>query len=133
MKQNNWLLGGENSGHIVCGDVSTTGDGIIAALQVMLALSRSEQSLHDMKQGMRKLPQTMINVRIAGKVDLNNAELDAAVAKAEADLAGKGRVLLRPSGTEPLIRVMVEGEDLPLVNQLAKDLADVVEKLFASS
>lgn len=132
MKNNGWLLGGENSGHIVCGDVSTTGDGIIAALQVLLALSVADQCLHDLKQGMRKLPQTMINVRIQGKVDLNNDVLHKAVESAEQRLAGKGRVLLRPSGTEPLIRVMVEGEDLPLVNELAQELATVVETLFAA-
>jgi phosphoglucosamine mutase len=96
MKANGWLLGGENSGHIVCADVSTTGDGIIAALQVLLAIHASGNNLHDLKQGMRKLPQTMINVRVEGKIDLLDKRITSAIGEAEKDLAGAGRVLLRP-------------------------------------
>lgn len=129
MKLRGWTLGGENSGHIICGEVSTTGDAIISALQVLLALSSANCSLNELKQGMRKLPQVMINVRHSGNATiLGNAVVDTAVADAEKELADTGRVLLRASGTEPLIRVMVEGEDLSLVNKLAKQLSEVVER-----
>jgi phosphoglucosamine mutase len=132
MHKHGWTLGGENSGHIVCSDVTTTGDGIVAALQVLLALSVDGSSLHDLKQGMRKLPQNMINVRVAGKVSLEgNSTIDKAVSAAEAELAGTGRVLLRPSGTEPVVRVMVEGEDPSLVSRLTEELADEVERSLA--
>jgi phosphoglucosamine mutase len=128
MKKHGWTLGGENSGHIICGDVSTTGDGIIAALQVLLALSVASSNLNELKQGMRKLPQTMINVRIAGKVTIGgNINIEKSVAEAEQILADTGRVLLRASGTEPLIRVMVEGEDIALVGTLAEKIAEVVK------
>jgi phosphoglucosamine mutase len=128
MKENNWVLGGESSGHIICGDVTTTGDGIISALQVVYALGVLGAPLADAKLGMMKMPQTMINVRIKEKVDISvNTEIQQAVVAAEVRLAGKGRVLLRPSGTEPLIRVMVEGEDLSLVNSLAQQLAATVK------
>lgn len=129
MKQRGWTLGGENSGHIICGEVSTTGDAIISALQVLLALSSADCSLNDLKQGMRKLPQIMINVRHSGKATIvGNAKVDKAVAAVEKELADTGRVLLRASGTEPLIRVMVEGEDLSLVNKLAEQLSEVVQR-----
>ncbi len=128
MAQKGWALGGESSGHIICNDVTTTGDGVIAALQVVSALVHNNECLHDAKQGMRKFPQTMINVRVSEKFPVEqNTEVQQAVTEAEAKLAGRGRVLLRPSGTEPVIRVMVEGEDQPLVKQLAKHLAAVVE------
>jgi len=128
MRKNGWVLGGENSGHIICSDVTTTGDGVIAALQVLKALITEGVCLNDSKQGMRKFPQTMINVRHGGHFDLQAPAIVAAVAAAEAELAETGRVLLRPSGTEPLVRVMVEGEDLPLVNRLANELAAQVEQ-----
>lgn len=129
MRSNEWFLGGESSGHIICSDVTTTGDGIMSALQVMLALRATGQSLHDAKQGMRKLPQSMINVRIAQRVDIDgNSTIRDAVAQTESQLNGKGRVLLRPSGTEPVIRVMVEGDEPTLVQNLAKQLAATVEQ-----
>lgn len=130
MKARGWTLGGESSGHIICGDVSTTGDGIVAALQVLFAVVSAKQSLYAIKSGMKKLPQTMINVRVVKKFALEESEtLQVAVADAEAQLAGKGRVLLRPSGTEPVIRVMVEGADLELVSSLAESLSKVVEQV----
>lgn len=132
MQKNNWQLGGESSGHIVCSDVTTTGDGIIAALQVLAALKSEDASLHNIKKRMQLSPQSMINVRTEEKVDLDgNRELQIAVESVEQELAGKGRVLLRPSGTEPLIRVMVEGEDHATVERLCKKLAGVVEKLLS--
>ena len=128
MRENGWQLGGESSGHIICADVSTTGDGIIAALQVLLGLVTAGENLHDFKQGMNKLPMVMINVRMSERCDLSsNTVVNEAVAAAETALAGRGRVLLRPSGTEPLIRVMVEGEDAKEVESLCKQLTKVVE------
>ncbi|MCK9469265.1 MAG: phosphoglucosamine mutase [Porticoccaceae bacterium] len=131
MRQHGWLLGGENSGHIVCGDLTTTGDGIVAALQVLRAMSDSGKALDELVADMEMLPQVMINVPVAGKASIAGApEIDAAVAAAETALAGTGRVLLRPSGTEPLIRVMVEGADADKVAELARQVADVVEKVL---
>ena len=129
MKSRGWMLGGENSGHIICGDVTTTGDGLVAALKVLYALVEGGVPLHDAKLGMSKFPQTMINVSLADKGRLqNNPEIDRAIAAAEKSLNGRGRVLLRPSGTEPVVRVMVEGEDEALVNTLAAEIAAVVER-----
>ena len=126
MRERRWDLGGENSGHIVCGDITTTGDGIVAGLQVLKAMQRADRSLYELKQGMHKLPQVLVNVSITGTVDLGQAAVLDAVNLAERKLAGSGRVLLRPSGTEPIVRVMVEGEDIALVNELANDIAEVV-------
>ena len=129
MKANGWALGGEASGHVLCSDLNSTGDGIVAALQVILALTESKQPLHQLKKGMVKFPQTMINVPIAKKTDISdNQTINAAVADAEQQLSDRGRVLLRASGTEPLIRVMVEGEDQQLVDQLVADIAKVVQE-----
>lgn len=131
MRQKGWTLGGESSGHIICSNVTTTGDGIISALQVLMALSTIGAPLHDVKRGMGKTPQTMINVRMRSKAAFeHNKEIDAAVASVESRLAGKGRVLLRPSGTEPVVRVMVEGQDKQQVKELAQELAAVVESIL---
>ena len=128
-----WSIGGENSGHIICSNVTTTGDGLVSALQVLLALTVSGEDLHQAKQGMRKLPQHMINVRASGQMNLvGNASIEAAVKAVEKQLAGSGRVLLRPSGTEPVVRVMVEGEDPVVVVRLTQQLAGSVEKALAS-
>ncbi|MDF1694144.1 MAG: phosphoglucosamine mutase [Zhongshania sp.] len=124
-----WDLGGENSGHIICADVSTTGDGIVAALKVVEAMIGSGQSLAELRAPVSKFPQIMENVRINSPVDLKNCELVAAVDAVELELAGRGRVLLRASGTEPLLRVMVEGEDGVQVAALCRRLADKVQEL----
>lgn len=128
MRDRGWRLGGENSGHIVCSNVTTTGDGIISALQVLLAITTMGESLHKIKKGMNKLPQVMINVHMVKRADLgSNDAVQHAIKLTEEKLAGKGRVLLRPSGTEPVVRVMVEGEDKKQVKELAQELAAVVE------
>jgi len=130
MKKHNGILGGESSGHIIVRDRIETGDGTIAALQVLNAVISSGKSLHDLKQVMTKYPQTMINVRIKDKVDLkNNADIQAAIQAAETEMGNTGRVLLRASGTEPLIRVMVEAEQESETKRHAKAIADVVEKV----
>ena len=132
LSQKGWLLGGEGSGHIVCKDVTTTGDGIVSALQVLVAMVQEGASLHELKQGMTKLPQTMINVRMKTRQDVSgHADVQAAVARAEERLGQEGRVLLRPSGTEPVSRVMVEGVDENLVGQIAQELADQVQACLA--
>jgi phosphoglucosamine mutase len=122
------MLGGENSGHIICLDKTTTGDGIIAALQVIAELKYTGQSLHELKSGMQKYPQVLINVKTAQKIDLNHAGIQRAVCAVEQGLGDEGRVLLRASGTEPLIRIMVEGSDHAKVNNYANELADNVKQ-----
>jgi len=122
-------LGGENSGHIICLDKTTTGDGIIAGLQVLAALMQAQQPLGQLKAGMRKYPQHLINVPITGQVDLVSSQpVQQAVRELENQLGKRGRVLLRPSGTEPVVRVMVEGIDDELVRSLAQELATVVRQ-----
>jgi phosphoglucosamine mutase len=124
-----WLLGAENSGHVVCRHLTSTGDGIVAGLQVLKAMDESGETLGQLKQGMTKLPQEMINVRVARRVDIDCVPaIDQAVTRIEARLGNSGRVLLRPSGTEPVVRVMIEGEDAQLVAGLCRELADDVEK-----
>jgi phosphoglucosamine mutase len=126
----NWQVGGENSGHLVCFQHTTTGDAIIAALQVLLALRRREQSLAEARQGLRKCPQVLINVRFAGGVDpLEHPAVQDASARVTEKMAGRGRVLLRKSGTEPLVRVMVEGDDEAQVRGYADELAKVVAEV----
>ncbi|MEQ1531091.1 MAG: phosphoglucosamine mutase [Methylococcales bacterium] len=123
------ILGGENSGHIICLDRTTTGDGIIAALQIMAEMQSSGKNLHELKSGMQKYPQILVNVKTSKKV---NPDTDQSIQKAvqsiEKKLGDKGRVLLRASGTEPLIRVMVEGEQEDAVKKYAHQLAEDVKK-----
>lgn len=127
----NWTLGGENSGHILTLDQHTSGDAIIAALQVLQALKHSKQTLDEAGRKLTLYPQTLINVTIKEKLDLNQPTLQAAVKSAEAVLKDSGRVLLRASGTEPKIRVMVEGRDAQQVAQLAEEIAGVVKQIAA--
>ncbi len=127
LRNGGWTLGGESSGHIICLDLTTTGDGIISALQVLEAMANGGIGLADLKRGMSKYPQTLVNVRMEQKTDVMTLPaVQQAVAATEQRLGDSGRVLLRASGTEPVIRVMVEGRDLELVEKLANDLAEVV-------
>ena len=122
-----WMLGGESSGHIICLDKTTTGDGIVSALQALAAIVNSGQALADLKSTMHKFPQSMINVKLVNGIDISANEIvQTAVSDVESQLGKNGRVLLRASGTEPVVRVMVEGEDLEVVDNLAKELSAVV-------
>jgi len=133
MKTSGWQLGGESSGHIVCLDRTTTGDGIVAALQVLRAAVEANKPIEQLLDGMQKTPQIMINVRVADPKGIAaHAELKRAVTEKEAILQGRGRILVRPSGTEPVLRVMVEGEDSLEVKVLAEELAYVAENLNGS-
>ena len=132
LMENNWRYGGESSGHLLCLDSNSTGDGIVSALQVLVALRDSGVGLHEWQKRMVKMPQTMINVRRSHDMDvMSHPDIITAVAATEKKLADRGRVLLRPSGTEPLVRVMVEAEDPAITQLLAQELAEVVEKALA--
>ena len=126
LNENNWKLGGENSGHILTLDKHTSGDAIIAALQVLHALKQSGKTLSQMNAELVLYPQVLINVTTKTKLNLDTPLIQDAVKKAETELNGTGRVLLRASGTEPKIRVMVEGQDNLLVQKLAEEIAEVV-------
>ena len=129
LKQGGWSLGGESSGHIICLDLTTTGDGMISALQVLGTMVRAGQTLCALKVGMSKYPQRLINVRLDKRRDITDlGSVQKAVREIEDKLGDRGRVLLRPSGTEPLIRVMVEGQDAAQVDELAEWLAATVEQ-----
>ncbi|HJX58074.1 MAG TPA: phosphoglucosamine mutase, partial [Thiobacillus sp.] len=125
-----WTLGGETSGHILCLDKHTTGDGIVSALQVLRAVRESGETLEKMTADLAIYPQVMINVRVVKGFKVDSAgEVRAAVAEAEAQLNGSGRVVLRASGTEPVIRVMVEGREETPVRRMAEGIAAVVRKV----
>ncbi len=133
LRQYAWELGGESSGHIICLDRTSTGDAVVAALQVLEVLVEEDIKLREAKRGMNKYPQMLVNVPIKQKIDiLKSRGIQAAISKAESQLADSGRVLLRPSGTEPLIRVMVEGIDAPQVRTLAEQIASVVSEECAA-
>lgn len=128
LKAKGWQLGAENSGHVINLNCTSTGDGIVAALNVLEAICQSGKSLTKLRKGMTMLPQVLVNVRFSGENDpLLDAAVIASAEEVEAELAGKGRVLLRKSGTEPLIRVMVEGPELDNVTALANKIADKVK------
>ena len=128
---NGLKLGGESSGHIINLNLTSTGDGIITALQVIETLAQTGRTLHESKREMSKYPQKMINVRVRQKVDLSSfPEIGRAVQEVEQEMGDRGRVLLRPSGTEPLVRVMVEGEDEAQVDTLVQALAARVDEIL---
>lgn len=129
-----WILGGEPSGHIICLDRTTTGDGIISALQVLTEMRKADKSLKELCAGMEKYPQIIRNIhlgRATANEIMDSAPLDSAVKGVEAELDNSGRVLIRPSGTEPLIRVMIEGQNQVHVENLTGQLVNVVEQLVA--
>ena len=131
--ENNWSLGGEPSGHIIHRKVTTTGDGVVAALQVLDAVVHSGQSLAELKKGMHKYPQHMINVRMTRQRDMSRIPaVTRAVEACEERLESRGRVLLRPSGTEPVLRVMVEADAQVLAENCCKELADKVEEVLTA-
>ena len=132
LHKNGWQLGGENSGHVICLDRVTTGDAIVASLQVLAVMKETGQSLAELRSGMTLYPQVLVNVPIKEKVDLSeNDRINDAVRRAEETLGDSGRILLRPSGTEPLVRVMVEGQvanDVEnICNEVARAVGDALE------
>jgi phosphoglucosamine mutase len=127
LEKRNWLLGGEGSGHLLCLDKHTTGDGLISALQVLKACARAGKTMSELLQGVTLFPQTLINVRLkAGQDWKKNDKLPAETARIERELDGAGRVLIRASGTEPVLRVMVEAREEKVARGAAERLAEVV-------
>jgi phosphoglucosamine mutase len=127
LKQCGGRLGGETSGHLICLDKTTTGDGLVSALQVLAVVKQSGRSLAELSRAMPRYPQKLVNVKVGRRIDLKaSPTVQEALERAEARLGNRGRVVLRPSGTEPVVRVMVEGEDLAEVDRLAQELAEIV-------
>ena len=132
LRKRDWMLGGESSGHIICLDRTNTGDGLVAALQILAYLQKSGEPLASLRAGMTRYPQVLVNVPISHREALNdNPEVMEAVANAEAELGDSGRVLLRPSGTEPVVRVMVEGRVANDVEKICHRVAETVGKVLA--
>jgi phosphoglucosamine mutase len=128
LREHQGMLGGETSGHILCLDKTTTGDGLVCALQVLAVMQQTGRPLAELASGMQKFPQVLLNVKVAKRFDPAGVPaVQEAMARIERTMAGEGRVVLRPSGTEPVIRVMVEGRDEGLTRAAATELADVVK------
>jgi phosphoglucosamine mutase len=128
MRSAGYNVGGEQSGHIILSDYATTGDGLVAALQVLAEIVRAGAPASEVLHRFEPLPQLLKNVRFAGGKPLDNEAVKRTIADAEAELNGTGRVLIRPSGTEPVIRVMAEGEDMGLVTQVVERICDAVRQ-----
>lgn len=126
LRENSWTLGGESSGHIICLDHTSTGDAIVAALQVLNVMVDSGRSLYELREGLQRCPMTLLNVPLEDSIDLQDQPIATVVAAVEKELGDSGRVLLRKSGTEPLVRVMVEGQSHEQVSRLAEQIAAVV-------
>jgi phosphoglucosamine mutase len=131
MREGGFNLGGEQSGHIILSDFSTTGDGLLAALQVLAVLKESDKPMSALARQFDPVPQKLENVRFAGGKPLESEEVKAVMADAELKLNGSGRILVRASGTEPLIRIMAEGDDEKLVSQVVREIAGAVKKAAA--
>ncbi len=132
MREGGFNVGGEQSGHIVLSDFATTGDGLLAALQVLAVLCRSQRPMSEIGRSFAPLPQQLRNVRVASAIDLHGPVLAPVLAANEARLAGRGRLVVRPSGTEPLIRVMVEADDEALLEDVIANVADAIERVTAA-
>ena len=129
LREKGWVLGGENSGHIICLDRHTTGDGIVSALQVLASLREEGKALGELTADLVMYPQVLVNVQVPRGFDWQkHSAIEKAQEEAERALDGKGRVLLRPSGTEPVLRVMVEGEPKQLIEQAANSIAAAVRR-----
>jgi len=129
LKEQGGVLGGETSGHLLCLDRTTTGDGLVAALQVLAVMKRTGRPLAELTAGMPRFPQVMVNVKVQQRIDPRDSPaIQAAVQRVESALGSNGRVVLRASGTEPLIRVMVEGREEAAVRRYAGELAEVVRQ-----
>jgi phosphoglucosamine mutase len=132
LRETGGILGGETSGHILCLDKTTTGDGLVSALQVLAVMKQTHCSLAELAAGMHKFPQVLLNVKVAKRFDpIAVPAVQAAVARIEERLGGAGRVVLRASGTEPVIRVMVEGRDEDATRSAATELAEIVKAAAA--
>ena len=132
MREGGFNLGGEQSGHVILSDFSTTGDGLIAALQVLRVLVETGKRMSELARQFEPVPQKMENVRFAGPAKpLEDAKVKAAITEGEARLNSTGRLVVRASGTEPLIRVMAEGDDAKLVAQVVRDIASAVKSVAA--
>ncbi|TNH08304.1 phosphoglucosamine mutase, partial [Testudinibacter sp. TR-2022] len=130
MEEHGWKFGGENSGHIIILDKNSTGDGIIASLEVLAAMVQQRMSLNELASAVKLFPQVLINVRFSGGANpLEHDSVKAIAAQVEKELDGNGRILLRKSGTEPLIRVMVECADAELAQQSAERIAEAVKRI----
>ena len=128
LKERNWRFGAEPSGHIVCFDLTTTGDGIISALQVLAAMMKQQKTLHELSQEWQKFPQVLVNVHCAqAKTILQKKEVQQKLAQLEAHLGTQGRCLVRASGTEPVIRVMIEGKEFSHIKKLAEEFAETLQ------
>ncbi|MBQ1544652.1 MAG: phosphoglucosamine mutase, partial [Clostridia bacterium] len=131
MKENGYMIGGEQSGHVIFLEYATTGDGELTAIQLLKAMKHSRKPLSELASVMKVYPQVLVNVKVSkiGKVRFpDDEEIKLAIQKAEAELGDTGRVLVRVSGTEPLVRVMLEGEDTAQIERLANDIAEVIRE-----
>jgi phosphoglucosamine mutase len=127
LNEHGGVLGGETSGHLLCLDRTTTGDGLISALEVLAVMKRTGRPLAELVAGMPRFPQVMVNVRVKQRIDTDSSTgIQAAVRRIEAALGSTGRIVLRASGTEPVIRVMVEAQDESVASRYANELAEVV-------
>lgn len=133
MRSHNFNVGGEQSGHIVLSDYGTTGDGLVAALQILAAVKRTGKTVSEICHRFEPVPQLLRNVRFSGGKPLEDAAVKQAIADAEADLAKSGRLVIRPSGTEPLIRVMAEGDDKEQVERIVNGLVDVIASVRSAA
>jgi phosphoglucosamine mutase len=131
MRQHGFNLGGEQSGHMVMSDFSTTGDGLIAALQVLAVMKKTDKPVSDLCRVFTPVPQILENVRFSTGAPLEHDDVKAIIAACEVKLGNQGRLLIRKSGTEPLIRVMAEGDDAALVQQLVSEIVDTIQTVAA--